>query len=107
MRSRSEQPRPFRCLSGRSSEQPGKPELYLYLANAHLDIEQYKQAAEVLKKGMELAPDRDDLTFTLAIAYEKMGRRDDMVEALTRTLEIKTGQRRRPQLPGLQLCREG
>lgn len=54
-----------------------------------MDVDKYQQAADTLKKGIELAPDRDDLLFSLAIAYEKLGRRDDMVAALKKTLELK------------------
>ena len=68
---------------------PGKAELYLYLANAHIEVKQYQQAVDVLKKGIELAPDRDDLQFTLAIAYEKLGMRDAMIDALKKTIELK------------------
>jgi tetratricopeptide (TPR) repeat protein len=42
-----------------------------------------------LKRGIELAPDRDDLLFTLAIAYEKLGDRKAMVDALKRAIELK------------------
>ena len=70
-------------------EQPGKPELYLYLSNAFMDLDQYQRAADVLKKGIPLAPDRDDLMFSLAVVYEKQGRRDEMIEALKKTLELK------------------
>jgi len=36
-----------------------------------------------------MAPDREELYFTLAVAYEKQGKRDDMISALKKTLEIK------------------
>jgi tetratricopeptide (TPR) repeat protein len=71
------------------NEQPGKPELYLYLANAHLDLEQYAEATAVLRKGIEMAPDREDLYFTLAVAYEKQGNREEMIASLKKVLEIK------------------
>jgi tetratricopeptide (TPR) repeat protein len=71
------------------AEQPGKPELYLYLANAYMDVEKYQQAANTLNKGLEMAPDRDDLLFSLAVAYEKLGKRDAMIETLKKTIELK------------------
>ena len=86
-------------------DQPGRPELYLYLANALIDIEKYSHAIDVLHRGVELAPDRDNLPFSLAVAYEKLGRRHEMIEALKNSRD-QTGQRRSAQLPRLLLCRK-
>ena len=36
-----------------------------------------------------MAPDRDDLLFSLAIAYEKQGKRDEMIATLRKTIELK------------------
>jgi tetratricopeptide (TPR) repeat protein len=47
------------------------------------------KAVETLKRGIEMAPDRDDLLFTLAVAYEKQGKRDEMIDALKRAIEMK------------------
>jgi hypothetical protein len=33
----------------------------------------------VLEKGAELAPDRDEILFKLAVAYEKIGKREKMI----------------------------
>jgi tetratricopeptide (TPR) repeat protein len=35
-----------------------------------------------------MAPDRDDLLFNLAIAYEKLGKREEMISTLKKTIEI-------------------
>jgi Flp pilus assembly protein TadD len=69
--------------------QPGKPELYLYLANAYMDVEKYQKAVDTLIRGFQMAPDRDDLLFSLAIAYEKQGKRDEMLATLKKTIELK------------------
>jgi Flp pilus assembly protein TadD len=36
-----------------------------------------------------MAPDRDDLLFSLAIAYEKQGKRNEMIAMLRKTIELK------------------
>src|SRR5208337_4896186 len=70
-------------------EQPGKPELYLYLANAYIDIEKYHDAVDTLNRALQLAPDRDDLLFVLAVADEKLGKRDAMIADLKKAIALK------------------
>ena len=81
--------RPSRFWRRALAEQPGKPELYLYLGNAYMDLEKYQQAVDTLNKGLHMAPDRDDLMFSLAVVYEKMGKRDEMIVTLKKTIELK------------------
>jgi len=71
------------------ADQPGKPELYVYLANAYIDVQKYQQAIDTLNRGIQLAPDRDDLMFTIAIAYEKIGKRQEMLDALKKAIDLK------------------
>jgi tetratricopeptide (TPR) repeat protein len=54
-----------------------------------MDLEKYQQAVDTLKKGIQMAPDRDDLLFSLAIAYEKQDKRDEMIATLRKTIELK------------------
>jgi len=54
-----------------------------------MDLEKYQQDADTLIRGIQMAPDRDDLLFSLAIVYEKQGKRDEMLATLKKTIELK------------------
>ena len=52
-------------------------------------MEKYQQAIDTLNKGLQMAPDRDDLLFSIAVVYEKQGKRDEMIAALQKTIALK------------------
>ncbi len=54
----------------------------------YIQKEDYTKAEEVFTRGLAIAPDNDEINFTLAIVYEKTKRPDDMFSALKRTIEI-------------------
>ncbi|MCI0469801.1 MAG: tetratricopeptide repeat protein [Nitrospirae bacterium] len=70
------------------SFEKGKPEIYSYLGNVYTQMKEYNKAEAALKDGLKLFNDNDDLNFTIAVLYEKIGRFDDMERHLKRTIEI-------------------
>jgi tetratricopeptide (TPR) repeat protein len=65
-----------------------KPEIFSQLGNIYIQAKDYEKAEEVLKRGLQLFKDNDDLYFTAAVLDEKIGRFDDMVASLKKVIEI-------------------
>lgn len=65
-----------------------KPEIYQYFANALIQKKDFHAAESVLADAISRFPENDELHFTLAVAYEKSGRFDDMVEELRKSIRI-------------------
>jgi tetratricopeptide (TPR) repeat protein len=65
-----------------------KPEIFSQLGNIYIQAKDYKKAGEVLKRGLELFKDNDDLYFTAAVLDEKTDHFDNMVASLKKAIEI-------------------
>jgi benzoyl-CoA reductase/2-hydroxyglutaryl-CoA dehydratase subunit BcrC/BadD/HgdB len=67
---------------------PESPSSYLSLGVLYMRKENYNGAEEVLKRGLAIAPEHDEMNFYLATVYEKTGKLDKLVESLKKTIEI-------------------
>jgi tetratricopeptide (TPR) repeat protein len=66
-----------------------KPIFYMLLASLYQEKPDLRRGIDVLKEGIALYPDNDQLYFELAITLEKAGKHDQSMEAMEKVLQLK------------------
>ncbi|MFQ5950065.1 MAG: tetratricopeptide repeat protein, partial [Nitrospiria bacterium] len=67
---------------------PKREESYLFKGLVLFDAERYEEAVSVFKDGIEVKPMVPDLHFHLGAAYDKLGRFDDLVREMEKTIDL-------------------
>lgn len=69
-------------------EKQRRPLFYALLASLHEEKSETEKALELLKTGIELFPDNEQLHFEYALLLEKQGRQDEAILAMEKVLEL-------------------
>ena len=69
------------------AKQKGKDLAYLYTSNIYLSNKEYDKAIKVIKRGVELFPENDNLVMTAIIIYNEAEKTDDMINQMEEVVQ--------------------